>query len=75
MTTPLSSPRVTTTLEAPTDTLQRAVCPFCHTASPMLEAHQAEEGWQCVRCGQRWNARRLATAATYTAWAAEEDRV
>jgi hypothetical protein len=78
MTQSLSSPRVTAALlEVPPNTWQRAVCPACHTphASPMLEAPRAAVGWQCVRCGQRWNARRLKTVATYDAWAADHDRV
>ena len=78
MTQPLSSPRVAVALaEVPAGTLQRPVCPSCHTvhASSMVEALQAEENWQCVRCGQRWNARRLETAATYAKWAADHDRV
>jgi len=78
MTQSLTSPHVAVALaEAPPDTAQHPVCPSCHTVhvSAMVEALQAEESWQCVRCGQRWNARRLETAATYAAWAAEHDRL
>jgi transcription elongation factor Elf1 len=45
-------------------------CPFCHTTSTSLtrDALQAGRDWRCTRCGQRWNARRLATVAAYAAW-------
>jgi uncharacterized paraquat-inducible protein A len=47
-------------------------CPLCHTTHPSLtrDALQAGENWRCVRCGQRWGARRLATVAAYAAWVA-----
>ena len=75
MAAPLSLPRVAVPV-APPDATRRAECPSCHTphAFLMVEALQAEDGWQCVRCGQRWNARRLETAATYAVWAADHDR-
>jgi hypothetical protein len=49
-----------------------ATCPFCHTADPTMtdDALTAGGAWQCVRCGQRWNAVRLATALAYTQYAA-----
>ena len=56
---------------------QRAVCPGCHTPHPSL-THQGLAGgvgWQCVRCGERWDARRLAAVAAYAAWVAERDAV
>ncbi len=54
-------------------------CPMCHTtASRTLEAIHAGADWRCVRCGQHWNANRLAAAAAYAAWvvdrAANEER-
>src|SRR5689334_3498085 len=47
-------------------------CPLCHTTHPSLtrDALQAGADWRCVRCGQRWNARRLATVAAHAAWVA-----
>jgi hypothetical protein len=50
-------------------------CPLCHTTHPSLrrDALQAGGDWRCVRCGQRWNARRLATVAAYAAWGAAQD--
>ena len=53
-----------------------AACPFCHTDSSVSLAtlESAGEGWQCHRCGQAWDARRLATVAAYAAWAVEHDR-
>jgi hypothetical protein len=78
MTKAPSSPRLTTALpEAPPDTSPLATCPLCHTrhASLTAEAVQAGADWRCLRCGQRWDAVRLAAVAAYAAWAAEHERV
>jgi hypothetical protein len=50
-------------------------CPLCHHLGPV----QTEEalrtvGWRCARCGQRWDAGRLAAVAGYAAWLIEHDR-
>lgn len=47
-----------------------ATCPLCHTGDATLtnEALSAGADWQCVRCGQRWTAARLATVAAYAVW-------
>ena len=47
-----------------------ATCPLCHTADVTLtdDALRAGGDWECARCGQRWTAMRLATAAAYAAW-------
>ena len=52
---------------------QRAVCPGCHTPHPTLtqEGLGRGVGWQCIRCGERWDARRLAAVAAYGAWVLE----
>lgn len=44
-------------------------CPLCHTVEASISGAALAEGasWRCVRCGQRWDAERLATAAAYTA--------
>jgi hypothetical protein len=49
-------------------------CPLCHTTHSSLtrDALQAGGDWRCVRCGQRWGARRLATVAAYAAWVAAQ---
>lgn len=54
---------------------QRAVCPGCHTPHPSLtrEGLAAGAGWKCVRCGERWDAQRLATVTAYKAWVAERE--
>jgi hypothetical protein len=78
MTEAPSSPRLTTALlEAPPDTSRLATCPLCHTrhASLTEEALQAGADWRCLRCGQRWDAARLAAVVAYADWAAEHDRV
>jgi hypothetical protein len=31
--------------------------------------------WRCVRCGQHWDAARLAAVAAYAAWTIDHDRV
>jgi transcription elongation factor Elf1 len=57
--------------------VQRHVtCPLCHTTDSSLrtDALAAGGSWSCTRCGQRWNARRLATVAAYAAWALEHDQ-
>jgi len=48
-----------------------ATCPSCHThdLSTTNRAVSAGAGWQCSRCGSRWDAVRLATVAAYAAWA------
>ena len=47
-----------------------ATCPSCHTADPTKTNVSVGAGadWHCARCGQRWDAVRLATVAAYTAW-------
>ena len=51
--------------------LEFAICPSCHTADAALTNDAIAKGadWHCGRCGQNWNAGRLATAGAYTAWA------
>ncbi|MGH9345863.1 MAG: hypothetical protein ACRD26_01220 [Vicinamibacterales bacterium] len=50
---------------------------MCHTTHPVLtdDARQSGSDWRCVRCGQRWDAARLATVAAYAAWALEHNTV
>lgn len=43
-------------------------CPMCHAVAPSPGAIEAGDGWRCGRCGQRWDAARLATVASYAAW-------
>jgi hypothetical protein len=47
-----------------------ATCPSCHTADAAVTSAAVSGGadWRCVRCGQRWDANRLATVAAYDAW-------
>jgi hypothetical protein len=54
--------------------LMPATCPLCHADAPLpLRAIEAGGDWQCARCGQHWDATRLATVAAYAAWAADHD--
>ena len=56
------------------DIARHAVCPMCHTSATVTQsAIEAGGDWRCVRCGQHWDARRLATVAPYAEWA--RDRV
>ena len=49
---------------------------MCHTsAGPSQSALEAGGDWRCVRCGQRWDAARLATVAAYAAWIVDRDRI
>lgn len=58
------------------DILRFAVCPMCHTRAGVTEsAIQAGGDWRCVRCGQHWDAVRLAAVAAYADWAGDHDRV
>ncbi len=47
-------------------------CPLCHTTHPSLTRNALNAGgdWQCTRCGQRWDAKSLATVVAYGAWVA-----
>jgi hypothetical protein len=57
------------------DGSQLVSCPLCHTTYPSLtrDALHAGGDWRCIRCGQCWDARRLATVAAYAAWVAAQD--
>lgn len=58
------------------DGLRRATCPMCHTPTSVTQnAIEAGSDWRCVRCGQHWDASRLARFRTYAAWVADFDRV
>jgi transposase-like protein len=50
-----------------------ATCPSCRTADSRVTNLAVSGGadWHCARCGQRWDARRLATVAAYAVWLAE----
>ena len=58
------------------DILRRATCPMCQTSATLSQsALEAGGDWRCVRCGQRWDAARLATVAAYAAWIVDRDRI
>ena len=68
MTTTLSLPRVATALREPAlDTWRLATCPLCHAkrVASTQEPLETDEDWRCARCGQRWDAPRLAAVAAY----------
>ena len=72
-----SQPHVTAPVLADEqDGSQFATCPMCHTPAPLTQsALDAGGDWRCVRCGQRWDAVRLAAVATYAGWVVEHDDV
>lgn len=47
-----------------------ATCPSCHTVDVTATNAAVSGGaeWQCARCGQRWDAIRLAAVAAYGVW-------
>src|SRR5689334_23356717 len=58
------------------DILRSAMCPLCHTSASVTQgAIEAGGDWRCVRCGQHWDAARLATVAAYAEWAGDRSRV
>ena len=76
MTLSSSQPRLTAVLEDGQDGWRPVACPMCHTpASLTRSALEAGDHWRCARCGQHWDAVRLAAVAGYAAWALERDAV
>jgi predicted Zn finger-like uncharacterized protein len=58
------------------DNVGAAMCPMCHTSVSVTQAAiEAGADWRCVRCGQHWDAARLAATAAYADWAGDRDRV
>jgi hypothetical protein len=52
-----------------------ATCPMCRTpASLTQDVIETGGAWRCVRCGQHWDAARLAAVAAYAAWIVAHDR-
>jgi hypothetical protein len=60
--------------ETPPEASRLASCPLCYTTQPSLSQDAVASGadWRCARCGQRWDARRLATVTAYAAWVVAE---
>jgi hypothetical protein len=76
MTSGASRHQLTTLREVETVSTLSTTCPLCHTAPPSVSVDQVNPGgddWQCTRCGHRWDLARLATVASYTAWALDHD--
>lgn len=74
----LTQPQSATALLQLEPVIQRhAACPLCHAIDMSLsnDALAAGGGWRCTRCGQQWDARRLAMVAAYAAWTRERDVV
>jgi len=50
--------------------------PMCPTAVAVtLQALAAGAAWRCPRCGQQWDAGRLATVAAYDEYVAANDHL
>jgi len=74
--TPSVSPVKAVLLDDEPDMLRSVTCPMCHTSATLSQsAFEAGSDWRCVRCGQRWDAGRLAAVAAYAAWTVDHDRV
>ena len=60
-----------TPVQTPIDVLS-ATCPLCHTLDHTVRPESLLAGarWACVRCGQKWTAARLETAAAYQRYVA-----
>ena len=53
--------------------LPTATCPMCHTPTSVTQsAIHAGGAWRCLRCGQHWDAGRLAAVAAYDAWMVDQ---
>ena len=52
-------------------------CVRCVTRPRSVTQSAIEAGgeWRCVRCGQHWDAGRLAAVAGYAQWAGDRERV
>jgi hypothetical protein len=59
-------PTRTATLEPEPDAMPPVTCPLCHTTHSSSAPLDGGD-WQCVRCGQKWDAERLGTVARYAA--------
>ena len=71
----LSRPHTAAALDDEPDVVPPAACPMCHTRTSLNQsALDAGGAWRCVRCGQQWDAARLATVAAYAAWVVERER-
>ena len=72
----LRSPAAPALLDDEQGVLQPATCPMCHTFAALSQsALEAGGDWRCVRCGQHWDAARLAAVAAYARWSLDHDRV
>ena len=70
-----SPPYTTAVADEEQGVLRCAACPMCHTPTSVTRnAIEAGGEWRCVRCGQHWDASRLAASTRYTAWVADFDR-
>lgn len=69
-----SQPHVTAVLDDERDAVEFATCPMCHTPGTLTRsALERGSDWRCGRCGQQWDAARLATVAAYAAWVVERE--
>lgn len=68
------TPAAAVLLDDDQDLLRPAICPMCHTSATLPQgALEAGGDWECARCGQHWDAGRLAAVAAYAAWMSDHD--
>lgn len=71
---PVRSHAVTPLSDVEREFSRPLTCPLCHTVHSSLPAEALEAGsWQCSRCGQHWDAARLAHDAAYAGWVVEHE--
>ena len=49
-------------------------CPMCHTPRSAAGS-TGGDAWRCMRCGQQWDAQRVAAVVAYASWSRDHDRV
>lgn len=49
--------------------IETVVCRLCHTVHSESSAADTSRPWRCTRCGQHWDAARIAAVENYERWA------
>ena len=53
-------------------TINNAECLLCHTVYTGSFVDNGSHSWRCTRCGQRWDAARIAAVTNYQQWVKAE---
>jgi hypothetical protein len=57
------------------DVDNRVECLLCHAVQRNSSAGDASRAWRCARCGQHWDAARVAAVMNYRRWVIAEDEM